>query len=294
MPAEIGVLVVHGMGRQRDDFAATFIGEMDGRLDRLGLPAGAVHWRAGYWADLLNTREEALWAHLSSDHKLDFTRLRRFFISAFGDAVAYRRGPAGGTDVYAEIHGRIRRHLRALRATLGDANRPLVVVAHSLGSVIISDYIWDAQSTNGRARGENAFECMETLAGLVTFGSNIPLFSLALPRIESITFPPPALPEPLRSAARWLNLYDADDVLGWPLRPLSPSYAAAVSEDREINVGGIVTSWNPLSHDAYWTDDDFAGPVAELIRDVVLASREVAPAPALATSLADDVLPGAG
>ncbi len=40
-----------------------------------------------------------------------------------------------------------------------------------------------------------------------------------------------------------------------------------------MNVGTVITSWNPLSHNEYWTDDDFTGPTAELMRDVVVASR---------------------
>jgi hypothetical protein len=27
-------------------------------------------------------------------------------------------------------------------------------------------------------------------------------------------------------------------------------------EDNEINVGGLVTSWNPAAHSAYWEDND--------------------------------------
>ena len=87
-------------------------------------------------------------------------------------------------------------HLRALRATLG-GDAPLVVVAHSLGSVIASDFIWDAQHPE-RGRGVAAeagtdFEGMRTLAGLVTLGSNLPLFTLALPRVLAVA-PPRASP----------------------------------------------------------------------------------------------------
>jgi hypothetical protein len=137
--------------------------------------------------------------------------------------------------------------------------------------VIISNYIWDEQK--GKGLGTNAFESMETLTGLVTFGSNIPLFTLALPEIQSITFPPAPLPEYLKARAKWLNFFDADDVLGYPLKPLSPSYGSAVSEDIEINVGGLFTSWNPVSHAEYWTDNDFTKPVARLISDIIIADQ---------------------
>lgn len=279
MAAEIGVLVVHGMGRQRDrHFADPMILELEARLERLGVAAGTVAWGRGYWADLLNRKEDELWDAMRRDHALDFAKLRRFLLNAFADAVAYRRSDGAATGTYEAIHRRIHEQLASLRFALGDADRPLVILAHSLGSVIASDHVWNEQRRNAHARGTNAFERMETLAGIVTFGSNIPLFTLALEQVEAIAFPPPELPKALRLEARWLNYYDADDVLGWPLRPLSPSYAAAVSEDVAIDTGGPLTAWNPASHGEYWTDDSFTKPVAELIARIVEAGRH-APMP---------------
>ena len=114
--------------------------------------------------------------------------------------------------------------------------------------MIMTDFVWDIQSANGRGHGETPFQCMQTLAGMVTFGSNIPLFTLALPKVECIAFPGDQLTPPVREAARWVNFYDPADVLGWPLKPLSDAYAAAVNEDRAIRVGGLLTFWNPASH----------------------------------------------
>ena len=70
-----------------------------------------------------------------------------------------------------------------------------------------------------------------------------------------------------------MNFFDADDVLGSPLKPLSPSYDQAVSADLEINVGNLLMAWNPIAHTAYWTDHDFAKPVAPLLRDRVAAQQ---------------------
>ncbi len=136
----------------------------------------------------------------------------------------------------------------------------------------MSDHIWDEQANHGL--GTNAFERMETVAGMVMFGSNIPLFSLALPEVICIEFPPASLPENLKANAKWLNFFDADDVLGYPLKPLGPSCEATVDEDIEINAGGLFTFWSPVSHIKYWTDNDFTKPVAQLIRDVVFVNRE--------------------
>jgi pimeloyl-ACP methyl ester carboxylesterase len=269
MASELGVLIVHGMGAQPADFADGFIAEMQGRLLRLGIEPDAIAWRAGWWADIVNQREDDLWNTLSRDHTLRYDRARRFVISHFGDALAYQRVPSQGMDVYRAIHGRIREHLGALRDQLG-GDKPIVVLAHSLGSAIVSNYVWDEQKSP--TAGTTATQRMETLAGLVTFGSNIPLFTLCLDEVVAIRFPVPALDPSLRAAARWLNFFDADDVLGYPLRPLSATYHDAVSADLQINVGSPLRSWNPLSHEEYWTDNDFTGPVASLIRELLAAA----------------------
>ena len=76
-----------------------------------------------------------------------------------------------------------------------------MVIAHSFGTQIISNYIWDPQTEANYTRkkrgmnpyGKSDFERMKTLAGIITFGCNIPLFSLAYDKIVSMEFPPNAL-----------------------------------------------------------------------------------------------------
>jgi len=134
----------------------------------------------------------------------------------------------------------------------------------------MSDYIWDRQKGRDAERlGASRFERMETLSGLITLGSNIPLFTLGHTPVTCIEFPPPGLPEKLRKKAKWLNLYDSDDVLGWPLKPLSIGYSDTVTEDMEVSVGNILTSWNPGTHVAYWTDDSVIKPAAYLIASIL-------------------------
>jgi len=263
MAPELGVLIVHGMGTQTENFAK---GIIDDLMDKLGDKAGSVCWESVWWAPVLSGREDEVWNSLSADCDLDWVRLRKFFLNAFGDASAYRYIPDEPGCIYYQIHDKVHEGLKALRGQLGGDDKPMIVIAHSLGSVIMSNYIWDRQQGIDAAKyGQTAFERMESLAGFITFGSNIPLFVLAYDPVECITFPPVTLTDDLKAKAKWLNFYDSDDILGWPLKELSPAFTAAVTEDKEINVGGILTSWNPLSHSEYWTDGNFTGPVAEFI-----------------------------
>lgn len=274
MTGDIGVLAVHGVGTQDERFADAFWEKLVGEIRARGFDPSRVRWRPAFWADVLAAKQRDLWRRLRLD-RLRWDPLRRFVVDVLGDATAYRVTGRGHRDVYKAIQEVIRRNLADLRKQLGELDKPLVVVAHSLGSHIISNYTWDAQHERRRLYADfdewSAFERMETLTGIVTVGSPIPLFTLAYEDVKAITFPPLSLPEHLRGAARWLNLFDADDVLGYPLRGLSDSYAQAVGEDREINVGGPVNSWNPTSHGKYWGDGNFVRPVAGLITRILAA-----------------------
>lgn len=254
MSKTLGVAVIHGMGTQRSKaFADPLIDELKSRLDQ----PDKVAWRRIFWADVLSARQDKYLRAANRKNQLDFFTLRCFVVSALGDASAYCRVDDDARSTYGRIHAVIRDEIAALRKTLKSDSAPLVILAHSLGGHIISNYIWDIQKKNAIvAPGDNDFERMRTIAGLITFGCNIPLFTFAFTKIVPIKLP---------KGATWLNFFDPDDVLGYPLKPLSPEYRRAVSRDIAINVGGIAASWNPLSHSKYWTDNDFTKPVAKFI-----------------------------
>src|SRR5438132_8642374 len=67
----------------------------------------------------------------------------------FADAIAYQRVPGDHPDMYRQIHQRLHDNLVQLRTALGQQDPPLVIIAHSLGSVIMSNYIWDEQTQHG-------------------------------------------------------------------------------------------------------------------------------------------------
>lgn len=263
MALDVGVVIIHGMGSQQPDFADGMIAKVK---EKLGDKGDRVCFQPVYWAPVLSEREAIVWNNLSAECDLDWVRLRKFVINALGDATAYRYIPGEFDSTYYQIHDIVHRELTSLREGLGGDSKPLIVCAHSLGAVIMTDYIWDRQQGKDQGRyGQSPFVRMETLAGLVTFGCNIPLFTLAYDPVECITFPPATLSDDLKVKTKWLNLFDPDDILGWPLKKLSPAFGKAVTEDREINVGSVFTSWNPASHAEYWADGNFIKSVGEVV-----------------------------
>src|SRR3990167_44453 len=161
-------------------------------------------------------------------------------------------------------------YLQGLRAKV-DADTPLVVLAHSLGGHIFSNFAWDQQRINqAESCPLDPFLALETLSGLITFGCNIPLFTFACDPVIPIRFPGNCLPNAVREQARWLNLYAPADPLGYPLRPL-PSYAAVVAEDRAMPVGPWYARHTPLSHLTYWHDKRFQRYIGRYLRQLLSA-----------------------
>ena len=117
---------------------------------------------------------------------------------------------------------------------------------------------------------------------MITFGCNMPLFSLSFSEARPIVLPGKGIRKaPLKAVSKWLNYFDQDDVLGWPMKPLYEKNYKKLSkaqkntvdriEDYEINVGGGLTSWNPGSHAKYWTDNDLTRPAARYLKEIVAA-----------------------
>ena len=62
----------------------------------------------------------------------------------------------------------------------------------------------------------------------------------------------------------YLNYFDPDDILAYPLRPINEAYCCAVNADREIQTGTIFDS-----HTDYWTDNSFTVPVARQLGELL-------------------------
>lgn len=270
MPGDLGVLIVHGMGRQRASFADRLMRRL---ARRLGAAAARVRLQPCYWGDILQRHQDVTWHRLTAPGKpLGWKPLRRWVTSSLGDPASYLSGYfKRGAPVYGEVHERLRASLEALAASLSSPRAPLVILAHSLGSVIVTNYLWDERGK--RRVGRTDFECCRTLVGLVTYGSNIPLFLPPAP-VECITFPPPELDPRYRDVARWINLYAPGDPLGYPLADIWDDRHGTTIEDVPVHAGPWPLSRTPLSHVLYQVDRRFVRTVVSLLRQILAAARQ--------------------
>ncbi|AKQ70032.1 hypothetical protein A176_006944 [Myxococcus hansupus] len=222
---------------------------------------------------------------------LRYPGLRWMLVHFVGDIIAYQTNPAD-PDVYTSIHRKVAEALGRLREKAGD-DAPLCVIAHSLGSVIASNYFYDLQVQRlaGRdiiedsvraAQGGSPLERGETLSHFFTLGSPMALWSLRYPHAgldQPVHVPAPELARHHPGlGGQWINFYDDDDVFAWPLRPLSEAYHALV-EDRSVRVAGPLFSWTPLVHPFYWSDD---GVMCDIAASLAGAWKQLANAPCVA------------
>lgn len=270
MKKELACLVIHGIGRQEPDFANDLIAGVSAQVQGLGHDPEAVAWQSVYWDDILRPAQDAYLQAAYAAADLNARGLRTLLLNALGDAAGYRQLPSGRsrggeeTLTYRRIHQRVKDAVRALyRGPLEGRPVPLVALAHSFGGHVLSNYIWDRQQRPDKRL--SSFERMNWLSGFITFGCNIPLFTFTCTEVVPIRFPPPRLPARLKPNARWLNFFDPDDVLAWPLRPINDAYADVVHSDERIHVGGPVTGWTPASHLAYWNDKRFTKRIAKFL-----------------------------
>jgi len=284
----LGVLLVHGIGTQQADWAAQVIPRIEAaaraRVRALVDPAeqDPIVVEAVTWADILSANQRRLYEHLERHQPVHRSKSwparlwnwmwsrwrrveRRLLAEYVSDVIGYL-DPETSRAIQARLSGALARLRPRLTGTAERA--PLSIIAHSLGTVISSDYIWD-QMKRRRASGGSGFHDSWSLANFFTLGSPLALFSLRFGGAEA--FRQPIVME--AQAGRWVNMYDADDPIGMPLKGLNEEYGRAVWRDVAVEAGGYV-----LSHTRYFTDRQTLDIIAsKLALDWAAASGALPP-----------------
>jgi hypothetical protein len=274
MPKTIALITIHGMGDTARDYYTEFY---DAIKKSLGKSAwDKLIFKPLYYQDVLQEQQEAIFNRMRD--QIDWMKLRKFLLFGFSDAASLEYKKAATGSPYFLTQQMILQSMDEIFAEAGNTEIPVVVLAQSLGCQVMSSYIWDAQQTIATAGVWSAarndgvvdgspkdnFRRMKSLQRLYTTGCNIPIFVAGHKKIEAIKPPTPSF--------KWYNFFDEDDVLGWPLKPLSSSYDQLV-EDIPINAGGgvigtIAKSWNPFSHGQYWTDSEVVGHISSAMKQL--------------------------
>ncbi len=287
MSQKVALAYLHGVGVTKGEmnlereFERPLLDAFANRANKFGGDPNGLVAQPVNWASITQAGQKTLMNSVTRNYNLDYIWLRDFVVNYAGDAIAYQ--PSKSDDsIYDRIHEEVAVTLSTLVKEAGK-EAPLIVAGHSLGSVIASNYFYDLQhkqipelpqsvrdamgvTPSSLEMGEtpSPLEIGKTLAHLITMGSPLALWSLHYANfgkpikipLTGFDFPKP-----------WINFFDRDDVIAYPLQPLNPSYDALV-EDHEINVGGLATSWNPGSHTGYWNSGEFIDYAARALAHV--------------------------
>ncbi|MCG2586158.1 hypothetical protein [Massilia sp. TS11] len=287
---KLALVTIHGMGKTDPHYQKPL---EDKLRKKLGAAFGqGILLKPVYYQGILQPNENEIWLRTKKAN-VNYQALREFILFGFGDAAGLETNKEEDGSVYELAQAAIAAQLLKARDDFGGANAPVVFITHSLGCQVLSNYIYDAQVAKSAENGEHSapkagvwksratieqhmgrtlseddirFLRAETCAGWVSTGCNIPIFVAAHQQMQ---IKPIAAPT---TGFKWLNIYDPDDALGWPLRPLKGGYEDLV-KDIEINAGQgldlIIDSWNPLAHNCYWEDDDVVGEICHLIAEIL-------------------------
>lgn len=267
---KIGVIVIHGLGLQKKEFALKFMKKLDKAFaGMMNAPSSNryIDIEPVYWGDVFGEDEERIYRDLVLNKKLRYKKLRRYLVYYLADAVAYQPVDTNGQN-YDAVHQSISNALHRLSKRIGNT-APLFVVSHSLGTVIASNFFYDLQFTSRHFPGiidiTSPLERGETLTHFYSLGTTLPLWSLRYRDFSKPIRVPSIGGEELYPGldGEWVNFYDKDDILGYPLREIDPAYEKAVKADVNINVGNPFTFWNPLCHTSYMKDKKVVNHIAD-------------------------------
>lgn len=288
----IAVGFVHGIGKQKDDFYVEMASALEERLAEV-CPEIKIIPEGIFWADITDHLEDNLKEKLVP-YDLRWDKLvdaRGFVVSFLGDAIAYQ--PLYDEDdskekqyIYADIHERFFEKLQLLSRKAGP-NAPLCLIAHSLGTIITNNYLYDLQNGNLpqriRDRIKNSDSPLvkgDTLTHLYTMGSPIAIWTMRYDDFgKPITFPSPKIRELSLPYGEWVNFYDKDDVIAYPIKHLSELYNNIVTADIEVKNPGLFANTPLGAHGGYYQSDEVIGRIVNSLVEMytnITTQQEIA------------------
>jgi hypothetical protein len=298
MSSKIAVAIAHGIcvGDKFDEEAtsrytggmaqalklklADLAGQIGSQEQKLKWADSQVAISAVNWTPVLREERKKLYDRLGVEQLNSFFGLREFMFQAIADSLTYQVTHSQLDDLwgYKSIHRCFADTLRDLaQEEQAGSKAPLCIIAHSLGTVITSNYIYDLETDKAQIEiGDTPLERGETLTSVYTLASQIPFWSLRYPNFDRpIKVPAEKLNQYYSGLpGEWINFYNESDILGYPLKTLNDAYSKAVTGDKVVNAGDLLASWNPLSHNKYWTDENVINTIATGLHNILKQLEE--------------------
>lgn len=268
----VALFTIHGMGETPKNYHHLFLERIK---KQMGENWKRVKFESIYYQDILQFNQTEIFKKMKILTRWD--GLRKFVLYNLSDAasVDYRRWEKN--SLYHQTQKRIWDTLKKIYKRYDEQKIPVVILAYSLGCHVLSNYIWDSQQKDPSSgvwkyenikaldKKEKSFLKLKSMSKLITIGCNIPVFVAGYKDIKPF--------KTLNKNFQWINLYDKDDILGWPLKPLGKEYRELV-QDVAINANEnledlVFKSWNPRSHESYFGDRQVISTVANALSEFI-------------------------
>ena len=241
------VFIIHGVGGQVSGYSTPFQGDVQQHIGSMSSATSddvRIIYKEIHWSEITQDIQDELDARFATEDNLGQSALRGIMLNLIGDALAYQDSKRG-RDVYRAVHQAIDDARAQVQDQVGTSVE-YTFVSHSLGSVIASDYCYNHRND---IKVTNFF----------TMGSPIALWTMRAGHPDNADCPI----QVERPNGVWVNIFDDDDVIGWPLKKVNAHYDAAFDFDYATRIGGLVSAATPLSHRGYWTDGNAHKPIAK-------------------------------
>lgn len=280
--ADIVLLAAPGMGAVDEAFAEPLF---EALREGLGRDWSRLHCDTIHCQGHLQTNIERVFEGMQK-RDMDFLRARKFMLYGMAESAAQMGDIQQHGGNYEKTQQAIYATLERAAGAAGD-NAPVVLLSHSVGCVNLSNYLWDAQKTSighglwrdGGPRGvhkgsaRDLFLRLKTMSHWYTLGATNPLWCAGMSReqIQAV------ISNTRGYNFQWKNFYHPDDLFGWPLKPLSPSYNQAVYRDYETRPlsDWSSASWGPqlVAHDGYWRSELVQRQLLQDLRELLRKSQ---------------------
>ena len=245
------IILLHGMGDEDPQTTEydPFIANVQALLRARGVQADSVkfhcidysHIAGGdQWAVFNKSFPKFAGSRPSPFQIIPF--LRYFMTFYVGDVIAYS-SPDGENSIREYVFGKLDEIIRTKAPSFS-------IIAHSLGSVVAYDYLFNLFGKDGNQARKVGEGVTPRLVSFFTMGSPIGLFLL---RKKGLLEPGILKKNPIgldKTRGCWCNLYDKQDVIAYPLQGLFPE----VAKDVVVQTGNLIVN----SHMNYWLKKDVA------------------------------------
>ena len=236
----IAIVTVHGQGTYKKNAHKELSNNVINRLD---IDPSKVKVLPVYYYSKIQKAQDELLERMGDISPRMLVGIREKIVSSFGDPSTIYFDK----DNYNLVMEAIKEQFVMAQKWIGFDGQ-IIVLAHSLGTAVISNFLWDAQQAGIK---------YNKLKLLVTTGSPLPVF---ISGIDEDKITPIKMPS---YNFKWLNLWKKKDVLSFPLSPVNEAYDKLV-EDIRVKKGFYL-----FAHGSYASDKKVIKKIAKEINKLL-------------------------